>query len=102
MIGGYRLSLNGKELPLIDPLVPIHLGATASDASWKVWNGEIRTKIPVQLKAGDKLKLSTLIDWSQANQLSLDMLTRIEETRRRDTENKSAPSVYGVTLDREK
>lgn len=88
-------------MPLADPLEPIHLGATASDASWKVWNGVIRTKIPVQLRAGDQLKLTTGMDWSEAHRLTLDMLTRIEETRQRDTENAKAPTVYSVTLDRE-
>jgi len=103
MMAGYHLKLNGRELPLTDSLIPISLGAFASDASWKDWRGSIRTKIPVQLKPGDKLKLTTDLDWSVTGQLSLEMLTRIEETRRRDAEHKFGISrAHEVILDLEK
>jgi hypothetical protein len=100
MMAGYHLKLNGREIPLADPMLPISLGASASDASWKDWRGTIRVKVPVSLKVGDKLKLTTQSDWSSVDLLALDMLTRLEETQQRDGEYKAGkPKIYDMTLD---
>ncbi len=102
MMAGYHLKLNGREIPLTDSLIPISLGACASDASWKDWRGSIRTTIPIHLKPGDKLKLTTDQDWSVAGPLTMDMLTRIEETQQRDAEHKFGISrIHEVILDLE-
>jgi len=102
MMAGYHLKLNGRELPLIDSLIPIRLGAFASDASWKDWRGSIRTAVPMRLKPGDRLELTTDLDWSVSGPLTMDMLTRIEETRQRDAEHKfGAPRAHELVLDLE-
>ena len=105
MMPSYHLKLNGREIPLVDPLLPCSLGSVASDGSWKVWSGLIRTRQPLALKPGDELVLTTTTDWVSADKLFLDMQRRVRlpETFDRDnTYGDGSVNVDRVIIERER
>lgn len=104
MVPAYHLKLNGREIPLGDAMLPCSLGATASDGSWKVWGGCIRVRVPLTLKAGDELVLTTTTDWVSVDRLQLDTQRRVRLAETFNRDNAYADGsvyIHGMTLDRE-